>query len=39
MCTLEEIAPRVEVYSIDEAFLDLTGIESLSSLDNKCESA
>lgn len=39
MRTLEEIAPRVEVYSIDEAFLDLTGIESLSSLDNKCESA
>ncbi len=28
MRTLEEMAPRVEVYSIDEAFLDLTGIES-----------
>ncbi|MGR5093451.1 translesion error-prone DNA polymerase V subunit UmuC [Vibrio maritimus] len=30
--TLEEMAPRVEVYSIDEAFLDLTGIESAISL-------
>ncbi|AHI98661.1 Error-prone, lesion bypass DNA polymerase V (UmuC) [Vibrio parahaemolyticus UCM-V493] len=32
MRTLEEMAPRVEVYSIDEAFLDLTGIESTLSL-------
>ena len=32
MRTLEEMAPRVEVYSIDEAFLDLTGIESAVSL-------
>jgi len=32
MRTLEEMAPRVEVYSIDEAFLDLTGIESVISL-------
>ncbi|MFG0384681.1 translesion error-prone DNA polymerase V subunit UmuC [Vibrio sp. GLN_5] len=32
MSTLEEMAPRVEVYSIDEAFLDLTGIESAISL-------
>ncbi len=32
MRTLEETAPRVEVYSIDEAFLDLTGIESAISL-------
>ena len=32
MRTLEEMAPRVEVYSIDEAFLDLTGIESAISL-------
>ncbi len=32
MRTLEEMAPRVEVYSIDEAFLDLTGIESSISL-------
>jgi DNA polymerase V len=27
MCTLEAMAPRVEVYSIDEAFLDLHGVE------------
>ena len=26
MSTLEQLAPRVEVYSIDEAFLDLSGI-------------
>ena len=26
MSTLEEFAPRLEVYSIDEAFLDLTGV-------------
>ncbi|MES2661881.1 MAG: translesion error-prone DNA polymerase V subunit UmuC [Pseudomonadota bacterium] len=26
MQTLEELAPRVEVYSIDEAFLDISGI-------------
>ena len=26
MNTLESLAPRVEVYSIDEAFLDLTGV-------------
>ncbi len=32
MRILEEMAPRVEVYSIDEAFLDLTGIESAISL-------
>ena len=32
MRTLEEMAPRVEVYSIDEAFLDLTGIKSAISL-------
>lgn len=32
MRTLEEMAPRIEVYSIDEAFLDLTGIESAISL-------
>lgn len=29
MQTLEEISPRVEVYSIDEAFLDLSGITRL----------
>lgn len=32
MSSLEEMAPRVEVYSIDEAFLDLTGIEKVISL-------
>ena len=32
MMTLEEMAPRVEIYSIDEAFLDLTGIQSSISL-------
>lgn len=32
MRTLEEMAPRVEVYSIDEAFLALTGIESAISV-------
>lgn len=30
MRTLEEMAPRVEVYSIDECFLDLTGTEQLA---------
>ncbi len=33
MRTLEALAPRVEVYSIDEAFLDLTGVESAVSLE------
>lgn len=28
MIALEEITPRVEQYSIDEMFLDLTGIDS-----------
>jgi len=32
MRTLEDMAPCVEVYSIDEAFLDLTGIDSVVSL-------
>lgn len=32
MRTLEDLAPRVEVYSIDEAFLDLSAIESLLPL-------
>jgi DNA polymerase V len=31
MRTLEELAQRVEIYSIDEAFLDLTGTQSLLS--------
>jgi len=34
MTTLEALAPRVDVYSIDEAFLDLTGIGSLVSYDD-----
>ncbi len=32
MTTLEEMAPSVEIYSIDEAFLDLTGIQSSTTL-------
>lgn len=32
MSVLEEMAPRVEVYSIDEAFLDLTGIDAVTAL-------
>lgn len=32
MRTLESLAPRVEVYSIDEAFLDLTGLDTLTPL-------
>ncbi len=32
MRTLEDMAPKVEIYSIDEAFLDLTGIQSAISL-------
>ena len=32
MRTLESLAPRVEVYSIDEAFLDLTGLDALTPL-------
>ena len=32
MSTLEQLAPAVEVYSIDEAFLDLTGVEQAVSL-------
>ncbi|MCX7083994.1 MAG: Y-family DNA polymerase [Methylococcales bacterium] len=33
MCTLEAFAPRMEVYSIDEAFLDLTDVYFKDSLD------
>jgi DNA polymerase V len=29
MSTLEEMCPRVDVYSIDEAFADLTGVPDL----------
>jgi DNA polymerase V len=32
MTTLERLAPAVEVYSIDEAFLDLTGVSKAVSL-------
>lgn len=32
MNTLESMAPRVEVYSIDESFLDLTGVEFSQNL-------
>ncbi|WP_019677500.1 translesion error-prone DNA polymerase V subunit UmuC [Arsukibacterium perlucidum] len=32
MSTLETMAPKVEVYSIDEAFLDLSGLQQLQSL-------
>lgn len=31
MLTLEQFTPHVEIYSIDEAFLDLTGIRSLTN--------
>src|SRR5690554_435157 len=33
MSTLEALAPQVEVYSIDEAFLDLTGVDACIALD------
>ena len=33
MTTLEEMAPAVEIYSIDEAFLNLTGVSHCMSLD------
>lgn len=32
MSTLEAMAPKVEVYSIDEAFLDLAGLQPLRNL-------
>lgn len=32
MSTLEQLAPAVEVYSIDEAFLDLSGVEQAIEL-------
>lgn len=32
MATLEALAPALEVYSIDEAFLDLSGLQQLQSL-------
>jgi DNA polymerase V len=33
MTLLEEMAPAVEIYSIDEAFLDLTGVSACASLE------
>lgn len=33
MTILEEMAPRAEIYSIDEAFLDLTGISNCVGLE------
>lgn len=33
MTTLETLAPKVDVYSIDEAFLDLKGVERVTELD------
>jgi DNA polymerase V len=32
MTILEEEAPRLEVYSIDEAFMDLTGVDHVTDL-------
>lgn len=34
MTTLEQMAPSLEVYSIDEAFLDLTGVRNCMVLEN-----
>ena len=34
MTTLEQMAPSVEVYSIDEAFLELTGVRNCMVLEN-----
>lgn len=33
MAVLEEMAPRVEIYSIDESFLDLAGVRNCIDLD------
>lgn len=33
MTILEEMAPKAEIYSIDEAFLDLTGVSNCMSLE------
>ncbi|MFJ5159429.1 translesion error-prone DNA polymerase V subunit UmuC [Pantoea sp. NPDC088449] len=33
MTILEDMAPSVEVYSIDEAFMDVTGLDKLQSFD------
>jgi DNA polymerase V len=34
MATLESLAPQIEVYSIDEAFLNLSGFELMGSLED-----
>ncbi|MES0302928.1 Y-family DNA polymerase [Citrobacter sedlakii] len=34
MTTLEDLAPRVEIYSIDEAFCDLTGVRNCRVLED-----
>ena len=34
MTTLETLAPKVDLYSIDEAFLDLTGISQVVTFEN-----
>ena len=34
MATLESMAPQIEVYSIDEAFLNLSGFRSMGSLED-----
>ena len=34
MQTLEHLAPKTEIYSIDEAFLDLTGVSSCMNLNS-----
>ena len=34
MTTLEEMSPRVEIYSIDEAFCDLTGVRNCRILED-----
>jgi DNA polymerase V len=33
MMTLEHLAPKIEIYSIDEAFLDLSGVDNCENLD------
>ncbi len=33
MMTLEHLAPKIEIYSIDEAFLDLSGVDNCKNLD------
>ena len=34
MTTLEDMAPAVEIYSIDEAFMNLTGIRRYKALED-----